>query len=119
MGFRKDGSISLWLCVEKHNENTGDDPLKSLFGIDYYDLDELEVSGLADWSLLPIESIVSQLSYSASFKDAAIERAQGMSIKQARRVIALYNFAYDPSILVIELPNEPRFLGAFEWTDDC
>jgi hypothetical protein len=114
--FRQDGKVTLWICLDRHTSDSDGDPLKDLFGIEHYDLDELEPVG--DWTLQPLEALFDDLSYSASFKNRAMEIARAAGISKARFIIALFNFAYDPNLLSLNLPAEPKFLGVFDWHDN-
>lgn len=116
MSFRKDGSVSIWLWRNKP-EDEDYDPLKSDFGIDYYDIDELEPVGSNDASLQPVSELIGQLSYSESFGEAALSAAGRLEITESRLAIALFNFAYDPAKAGVPPPDDPQFLGVFEWDD--
>jgi len=113
---RSKNKVSVWIMRKKHAEDEPDF-LKEEFRIEYYDADELEVVGDPEWKSIPIGQILRELSHSSSFAVLAEKAALDMNIKTARRAIALYNFQYSPSKVKAQLPDDPIFIGAFDWSN--
>ncbi|HZY89865.1 MAG TPA: hypothetical protein VFE78_33900 [Gemmataceae bacterium] len=96
----------------------GVDILKELCGVEHYDLDEQEVSALDDsFPKAPVADVLSRLSYSSSFLDAARKAAEDMKIGQAYWALSQYDFAYDPRRVRGTSASGPLYLGVFDWND--
>lgn len=116
VSFEQDGVVSLWVFREEESPNdVGKDVLKDFCGVDSYDSDFQE--GITTKESQQLSSLVSQLSYSTSFINDAINAAERIGIKEALGVIAQYNFAYDPSKVSRELASDPVFIGYFKFQD--
>ncbi len=112
MYFEEDGIVSLW--VGQVRVAKGSNFLKDQYGVDYYDPDNQEC--VVEESVIPIAGLISQLSYSASFREAAINAASQLSVSSALWVMAQYDFDYDPEAVgLTDLPDEPKFIGKFNW----
>jgi hypothetical protein len=110
--FDEPGVISLW--VGQVWVALGSNFLRDLYGVDDYDPDNQECI-LRD-SSTTVSELVLKLSYSDSFRDAAIESALQLGIVSARWIMAQYDFAYDPTrVGLAALPTEPVFIGRFKW----
>ena len=71
-----------------------------------------------EWKQEPIESLLSQLSYSSSFLADALSVAKQRGITSALYVVAQYRFVYDPKKVKRKIAPDPIFLGCFTWNDD-
>ena len=116
----KQRKVSLWLAVKKPSikKMEGIDILKDLCGVRYYDLDSQELSAVADnFPKATVAEIVSKLSYSSTFLEAATKAATEQSIKHAYWALAQYDFVYKPSPRRKLDERAPLFLGVFDWND--
>lgn len=113
--------LSLWVCVSKPNLKAmeGIDILRDLCGVDDYDLDSQELSAITDrFPKAKIEELIDQLSYSSTFRDAAIQAAHDKGIKNAYWVLAQFDFVFKSKAKELKTPiTAPEFLGVFEWDD--
>jgi hypothetical protein len=118
--FRKKGKVSVWVGVRKPDLEAmqGVDILKDLCGVEHYDLDDQEVSAVSNsFPEAPCTEILAQLSYSASFLDAAREALARKRLDRAYWALAQYDFAYDPRRVQGAVAEDPVFLGVFDWND--
>lgn len=109
-------NISIWIgkkIVEENDDDTN--ILKDIFKIKEYDEDMEEIYFVSG-KLSKINELVEPLSFSETFIEAVIEEANKLNIKEGSYIIALYDFAYDESVLEEEV-EEPIFLGTFEYDD--
>jgi hypothetical protein len=112
--WEKEGVVSLWAGQVRVAD--GSNFLRDQYGVEYYDPDNQEC--VVEESIIPISDLIPQLSYSESFRAAAIESARRVGISSALWVMAQYDFAYDPSKVALTLlPQEPAFLGSFPWRE--
>ncbi len=96
----------------------GVDILKSLCGVESYNLDDQEVSAVDDsFPRAAVADILGELSYSGSFLEAALQATADKKVKQAYWALAQYDFAYDPRRVRGTVADEPLFLGVFDWND--
>lgn len=118
--FRKKGKLSLWLGVHASTQEAMQcvDILKDLCGVDSYDLDDQEVSAVDDsFPRAAVSEIIGSLSYSSSFIDQALERAEQEKISLVHWALAQFDFAYDPRRVGRSVAADPLFLGVFDWDD--
>lgn len=109
-------NISIWIgkkIVEESDDDTN--ILKDIFKIKEYDEDMEEIYFVSG-KLSKVEELIEPLSFSNTFIDSVLEEAHKLNIKEASYIIALYDFAYDESVLEAEV-EEPVFLGTFEYDD--
>ena len=109
--------MSVWINIRKPNLKTKD-VLKDLCGVDYYDLDDQEVSAVDE--TLPranVDDILGRLSYSTSFLKAALEAAAKKKVTKAYCALAQFDFAYKPEKARQPVAVDPLFLGIFDWND--
>lgn len=116
----KQRKLSLWLAVKKPSvkKMEGVDILKDLCGVRHYDLDSQELSAVADdFPKATVEDILGKLSYSSTFRDAAVQAAAAKSITHAYWALAQYDFVYKPKAGRKADERAPLFLGVFDWND--
>jgi len=109
-------NVSIWIgkkIVEENDDDTN--ILKDIFKIKEYDEDMEEIYFVSG-KLSKVEELIEPLSFSNTFIDSVLEEAHKLNIKEASYIIALYDFAYDESVLEAEV-EEPVFLGTFEYDD--
>ena len=97
----------------------GVDVLKDLCGVDSYDLDNQELSAVDDDSFprAAVSEILGMFSYSSSFIEEALERAEQETISHVHWALAQFDFAYDPRRVSRSVAVDPLFLGVFDWND--
>lgn len=111
--FEEDGIVSLW--AGQVPVAPGSNFLRDGYGVEYYDPDFQEC--IVEDAITPIAEILPKLSYSASFREAALDAARRLGIPSCRWVMAQYDFAYDPGLPgLVSIPAEPVFLGRFQWS---
>ncbi|QDT78573.1 hypothetical protein Mal35_20220 [Gimesia maris] len=118
MRFEKDDKLSLWLFRQQLDEGLEDNLLKDQFGITTFDEDMLEVGGSDEWKTIPLRSVFESMSYSGSWMEAAIARAKELGIEDCKRAFLILNFSYDPKEVQNSIPNDPIFVGVFDYEDD-
>ena len=116
-GFEKEGVLSLWIGYEEATLED-EDCLQDCCGVGYYDLDSNE-SNSNEGQITSLDDLLSELSFSSSFKKAALASANARGITQARWIMVQYDFAYDPSRVKRPIQPDPIFLGVFDYTDDA
>ena len=115
--FEQQGVVSIWLGLEDiKKEDEELDVLQNFCGVGYYNLDDQE-SNTFDFKDTKIEELLKDISYSESFINEAIKKAQEKSIQSAKCVI-VHDFAYDLNKITIDISNEPMFLGVFDYEDE-
>jgi hypothetical protein len=108
----EDGAVSLW--IGQKLVTPGSNFLRDQFGVNYYDPDNQEC--IVEVAVTPISDLVSRLSFSESFRAAAIEAAERLGVKSALWVMAQFDFAYNPLAAGLKSPrSEPLFIGKFDW----
>jgi len=114
--FRKKGRVSAWRGAVR--VDSGIDVLRGLRGVGDYDHDDQEVVGDdIRWRPQSVGALLSQVSYSDSFREKAIGAATQAGIAEALYVICQFDLAYDPKKVSGDVASEPRFLGHFAWSD--
>ncbi|MBC7752310.1 MAG: immunity 22 family protein [Candidatus Saccharibacteria bacterium] len=113
-GFERDGVVSIWLELAKHQEESEDDALQDCCGVGYYNLDHQETNYLDE--VAHLDQLFADISYSDSFSKPPISKAKSMGIESAYWVLAQFNFAYDPSRVKREPTNELVFIGFFSYS---
>lgn len=112
--LEEDAAISLWAGQQR--VAPGSNFLRDLYGVDDYDPDNQEC--IVEDSVAPIKDIISKLSYSDSFVDAAVVAADQLGIRSALWVMAQFDYAYDPAAAgIAPMPQEPVFIGRFDWNE--
>lgn len=130
--FDREGTVSIWVVTRPWNDpefpedycvpNYGgdeDEPLCDFtedFKFGYFDLDKAESNYTDDGSMGGLESLLEPLSYSASYREKALEDAQRLGCDAASGAWLIFDFAYDPQITGITESRFLRFLGAFKYT---
>lgn len=115
--FDQDGVVSVWIGLTKPERDDSIDILRDLCGVESYDLDFQEVVAVGEFEEAPVVDILRQLSYSASFFDAAVRAARLRGIARAHWSVAQYDFAYDPARVYVPIAADPLFIGSFPWSD--
>ena len=112
--FEQEGVVSIWVFQDQEDPVDADkDVLKDLCGVDYYEIDSQE--GVTNDHPQPLSSLMSQLSYSGSFIQDALNAAKRMGIMEAYGVMVQFDFAYDPSKVTRQISKDPAFIGYFGW----
>jgi len=116
--FEKEGVVSIWLGLEDiKKEDEELDVLQNFCGVGYYNLDDQE-SNCFDFKDTKIEELLKDISYSESFINDALKKAQEKNIQKVKWIIVQFDFSYDLKKVTIEISNEPMFLGVFEYEDE-
>lgn len=115
----REGVVSIWIGIDPVTPGEEIDVLKDLCGVESYDIDGGEGNATDDLELGPIEDLLSPLSFSSSFFNAAVKAAHAMEITHGRWVTIQYDFAYDLSKTVRPPANDPKFIGCFAYSDDA
>ena len=129
--FESDNTIvSVWLANTEYDEipenywvenyeGDDDEPWNQFsddFGFGRYDIDSVE-SFFDDkkYAKIPVFDLLKYLSYSKSFINSAIGKAEELLQKEASYAYLIYNFEYDPSVTGISKSSFFTFIGAFEY----
>jgi hypothetical protein len=123
--------VSVWLANTEYNEipenywvenYEGDDDdswnqFSNDFGFGRYDIDLVEnFFDDKNYSKIPIFNLLKYLSYSKSFIDEVIEKADKLLLqKESSYAYLIYNFEYDPLVTGISESSFFTFIGAFEY----
>lgn len=125
--------VSVWLANAEYNEipenywmenyeGDDDEPWNQFsadFGFGRYDINSVEnFFDDKKYAKIPIYDLLKYLSYSKSFMDTVIEKAEGMLLKESSYAYLIYNFGYDPSVTGISESPFFTFLGAFEYDEN-
>jgi hypothetical protein len=113
--FERGGVVSVWLGLSDGSTDLDADVLQDLCGVGYYSLDDQEGNSF-DFRLVPVEELLGSLSYSLSFIEAAVTKANAVGLSQARWVTVQYDFAYSPEKVRRPIAADPVFLGVFEYS---
>jgi hypothetical protein len=108
------GFVSIWIGRHRHGPEV--EILRDLCGVEHYDTDFQECVIGKNWSEESLASLIDSLSYSASFKDQAIEAARKKGISNALWLIAQYDLAVAPETEGHHR-NDVTFLGTFAWSN--
>ena len=114
--FEQKGTVSVWLGMLGEEQDANADVLQDLCGVGYYQLDNQEVNHF-DFKKIPLEQLLSGLSYSGSFIQQTIEEAMKRGIHTARWVLVQYDFNYSPGKVLRPIAVDPVFIGSFPYTD--
>jgi hypothetical protein len=91
------------------------DPFSFDFGFGYYNHDDVEAYPSKEQRAVPIGELLAPLSFSPSFRDAAVKQAEALGVGQTTYVFLLYNFQYDPAVTGIRESACMRFVGVFPY----
>ena len=112
-GFEREGVVSIWVSSAEGAGDTDTDVLQDLCGVGYYNLDNQEAN--ARPTTVPLEVLLGEISYSATFLPQALSSASKWRLSSARWVIVQFDFAYDPSRVSRPVASDPIFLGVFPY----
>jgi hypothetical protein len=114
--FDREGVVSVWVGLKGPlpGESEEMDVLQDLCGVGYYDMDHGE-GNCNNFELLPLQDLLSEMSYSDSFATQAEEAAAKVGITHARWVQVQYDFAYDPKAVKRPIADDPVFIGFFPY----
>ena len=115
--FEKDGKVSIWLGFSTDEDDPEDlDVLQDLCGVGYYNLDKQDMNCF-DFELSNLKKLFKDISYSDSFIDKVCKDADSKGYKEARWVLAQYDFHYDPSKIKRKIEPDPVFLGTYNYRE--
>lgn len=112
--FEQQDIVSVWLGMLGGEHDTEADVLQDLCGVGYYRLDDQEIHHV-DFKQLPVEQLISALSYSDSFLVQTVEAATKRSIHAAKWVLVQYDFNYNPIKVQRPVAADPIFIGSFPY----
>ena len=112
-GFERKGVVSVWLKTAPSNEDPRIDALQDLCGVGYYRLDNQEAFTLGESA--SISALLEHISYSATFSNDVVRRAEELGISSACWLLAQFDFEYDPSKVQRPISNRLAFIGAFPY----
>lgn len=112
-GFEREGVVSIWVSSAEVADDTETDVLQDLCGVGYYNLDNQEAN--ARPTTVPVEVLLGEISYSATFLSQALKSASELGLSSSRWVIVQFDFAYDPSRVSRPAASDPIFLGVFTY----
>ena len=132
--FEREGVVSIWIgvrpwndpdwpedyCVPKYG-GEDEDPLCDFtvdFKFGHFDLDETESNYSDDGSMVDLELLLKEHSFSSSYLEKALEEARRQGCGAASAVWLILDFAYDPEITGVRESRFLRFLGAFEYDSE-
>ncbi len=115
VSFREKGLVSIWAGKTKPDPTV--DILKTLCGVEYYDVDKQAVFFEDDWTAKSLSHMLKEICYSNSFLDAAIAASKELKLRKCYYVVCQFDFKYDPQLVEGEVASDPIFLGAFPWSD--
>lgn len=113
-----DYKLSIWFGKEIVHETDEDevDLLKDLCGVEYYDVDFQEIF-FVDGEVSDLETLLEPLSYSDTFMQEVISKANNLGITEASYALVQYDFVYEGSEK--DLPEDsPIFVGVFDYTPE-
>jgi hypothetical protein len=99
--------------TDGENDDEPFNQFSSDFGFGGYDNDFVGNNCTDDWRVVPIRELMEPLSYSRSFRDAAVQKAEALGLGQTSYVLLLYHFKYDTAISGIQESAHMRFIGVF------
>jgi len=111
-GFEREGVVSIWLSSAEVDD-TETDVLQDLCGVGYYNLDNQESN--ACLTTVPVEVLLSEISYVATFLSQALRAASELGLSSARWATVQFDFAYNPSRVSRPVASDPIFLGVFSY----
>ncbi len=107
--------LSIWFGKEIIHETDEDevDLLKDLCGVDNYDSEFQEIF-FVDGEVSDLETLLEPLSYSETFMQKVIAKANSLGITEASYALVQYDFEYKNEIK--DLPKDsPIFVGVFDY----
>ncbi|WP_254508929.1 hypothetical protein [Anatilimnocola floriformis] len=111
--FEEVGFVSLW--VGQSLVEDGSDFLRDQYRVDFADADFQECT--IREQALPLAELLVAISWSESFREAALAGAQQAGLTAGRWLMAQFDFKYDPAVAELrEMPRDPVFIGAFEFS---
>lgn len=129
--FDREGVVSIWVGVKPWTDldwpedycvpNYGgedDEPLCEFavdFKFGYFDLDKTESNYSADGSMVELDALLQEHSFSCSYRKEALEEALRQGCNSTSAVWLILDFAYDPAITGVRESRFLRFLGAFPY----
>jgi len=114
-GFEQKGVVSVWASSAEVSTDTQTDALQDLCGVGYYNLDNQEANARAE--IVPLEVLLSEISYSGSFLANALGSANRIGAGSSRWVVVQFDFAYDPARVSRPISPDLVFIGAFPYAD--
>lgn len=115
-GFREEGLVSVWAGTEDLSGAPPElDVLQDYCGVGYYDVDSNEVNHHG-YVPTPVRTLLGELSFSASFADAASTAAERLNLGNPKWVICQYDFRYDASRVKRPTNQRALFIGAFPYS---
>lgn len=112
-GFEKTGFVSIWLQLKRRNTDESLDALQDLCDVGYYKIDDQESNTLGIEAV--VDLLLKDISYSASFSDHVVSKANAIGIASAYWVLAQFDFAYDPSRVARSISDDLVFIGVFPY----
>jgi hypothetical protein len=123
----KKNRLSVWIGIcplsavledyFKENYLDEDQPFTTFsedFGFGFYDHDSVEMN-VSQTGPGPVRDLLADVSYSASFLEAAASAAERQGIRQTELIFLMDDFEYDPKVTEIEQGKHLRFLGCFDY----
>ena len=113
--FEEEGKVSIWFgFTTDENDPDNLDVLQDLCGVGYYDLDKQDMNCF-DFELSSPRKLLKDLSYSNSFIEQVLEETNSKGYKEARWVLAQYDFNYEPSKVKRKIEADPIFVGTYNY----
>lgn len=114
-GFERPGVLSIWVSAKAVAPNSQTDVLQDLCGVGYYGVDNQEAN--AHQEQVPLEVLLSEISYSKSFLSNALVTAHKMGINLTCWMVVQFDFFYNPAQVKRPISSDPIFLGVFSYSD--
>jgi hypothetical protein len=111
--FAKDGVVSVWVILERTEEDSEKDALQDQAGVGYYNLGDQEANTV--YEVVPLERLLRDISYSETFATAVIERGREIGVCSAYWLLAQFDFAYSLHRVRRAVDPELVFIGVFEY----
>lgn len=109
--------VSVWIGLTGGSGEPDLDVLQDLCGVGYYRLSDQEHYNF-DFDIADVRDLITPLSYSATFIDAALAAAREHRLEKARSVTVQYDFDYDPLKVTRQIADDPIFIGSFSYAAD-
>ena len=115
--FEQVGKVSIWLGLTTDEDDPEAlDVLQDLCGVGYYDLDKQDMNCF-DFEFTNLKKLLKDISYSDSFIEQVCGEAYSKGYKEARWVLAQYDFEYDPNKVKRKIEADPVFLGTYNYRE--